>query len=230
MLRWWSRNSAVTTAQIVWLPWSSGPVLQQPVTEEAGQGVGAARLELPAEDVALAHRPSMSGDEALERVRRARVLRIAPVRAPRAVRVHRGSSHRRRAACSATSFRALFRALAVISQGITPPCPTSPVVGSATGAARAVPVLAVGAAAPAMAASPNRPDLAASSAAAVRGGVTLVLSVANPNPGYAIHQLHDRGRQPPHPHVGHDSPRAGAPSPSTARRTTRATTTRAPTP
>ena len=30
MLRWCSRNSAVTTAQIVWLPRSSGPVLQQP--------------------------------------------------------------------------------------------------------------------------------------------------------------------------------------------------------
>ena len=28
--RWCSRNSAVTTAQIVWLPRSSGPVLQQP--------------------------------------------------------------------------------------------------------------------------------------------------------------------------------------------------------
>ena len=30
MLRWCSRNSAVTTAQIVWLPRSWGPVLQQP--------------------------------------------------------------------------------------------------------------------------------------------------------------------------------------------------------
>ena len=30
MLCWCSRNSAVTTAQIVWLPRSSGPVLQQP--------------------------------------------------------------------------------------------------------------------------------------------------------------------------------------------------------
>jgi hypothetical protein len=28
--RWWSRNSTVTTAQIVWLPRSSGPVLQEP--------------------------------------------------------------------------------------------------------------------------------------------------------------------------------------------------------
>lgn len=28
--RWCSRNCAVTTAQIVWLPRSSGPVLQQP--------------------------------------------------------------------------------------------------------------------------------------------------------------------------------------------------------
>jgi hypothetical protein len=56
----------------------------------------------------------------------------------------------------------------------------------ATGAAWAVPVLAVGAAAPAMAASPNCPVLSVASATAVRGGVTLVLSVANPNPGYAI--------------------------------------------
>ena len=30
MLRWCWRNSSVTTAQIVWLPRSSGPVLQQP--------------------------------------------------------------------------------------------------------------------------------------------------------------------------------------------------------
>jgi hypothetical protein len=30
MLCWCSRNSAVTTAQIVWLPGSSGPVRQQP--------------------------------------------------------------------------------------------------------------------------------------------------------------------------------------------------------
>src|SRR6187200_2663890 len=30
MLRWWARNSAVTTAQMVWLPRSSGPVLQHP--------------------------------------------------------------------------------------------------------------------------------------------------------------------------------------------------------
>jgi hypothetical protein len=59
----------------------------------------------------------------------------------------------------------------------------------ATGAAWAVPVLAVGAAAPAMAASPNCPVLSVSSATAIRGGVTLVLSVANPNPGYAITSL-----------------------------------------
>src|SRR5208282_4456855 len=30
ILRWCSRNSAVTTAQIVWLPRSSGPELQHP--------------------------------------------------------------------------------------------------------------------------------------------------------------------------------------------------------
>lgn len=56
----------------------------------------------------------------------------------------------------------------------------------ATGAAWAVPVLAVGAAAPAMAASATCPVLSVSSATAIRGGVTLVLSVANPNPAYSI--------------------------------------------
>lgn len=56
----------------------------------------------------------------------------------------------------------------------------------ASGAAWAVPVLAVGAAAPAMAASPHCPGLTVSSATAIRGGVTLVLSVSNPNAAYSI--------------------------------------------
>ena len=57
----------------------------------------------------------------------------------------------------------------------------------ATGAAWAVPVIAVGAAAPAMAASPaDCPVLTVSSATAVRGGVTLVLSVSAPVPGFTL--------------------------------------------
>jgi hypothetical protein len=56
----------------------------------------------------------------------------------------------------------------------------------ATGAAWAVPVLAVGAAAPAMAASPSCPGLSVQSALALRGGVRLVLSVANPDPAFSI--------------------------------------------
>ena len=57
----------------------------------------------------------------------------------------------------------------------------------ATGAAWAVPVIAVGAAAPAMAASPaDCPDLSVTSATAVRGGVTLVLSVAAPVSGFTL--------------------------------------------
>ena len=38
MLRWCSRNSAVTTAQMVWLPTSSGPVLQQPSRKKPVSG------------------------------------------------------------------------------------------------------------------------------------------------------------------------------------------------
>ena len=57
----------------------------------------------------------------------------------------------------------------------------------ATGAAWAVPVIAVGAAAPAMAASPaDCPDLSVTSATAVRGGVTLVLSVVAPVSGFTL--------------------------------------------
>ena len=57
----------------------------------------------------------------------------------------------------------------------------------ATGAAWAVPVIAVGAAAPAMAARPRDcPVLTVTSATAVRGGVTLVLAVSAPVPGYTL--------------------------------------------
>ena len=57
----------------------------------------------------------------------------------------------------------------------------------AAGAAWAVPVIAVGAAAPALAASPGDcPVLTVTSATAVRGGVTLVLAVSAPVPGYTL--------------------------------------------
>ena len=99
----------------------------------------------------------------------------------------------------------------------------------ATGAAWAVPVLAVGAAAPAMAASPNCPVLSVSSATAIRGGVTLVLSVANPNPAYSITSLTTVPGSYRILNLEPDPEPAWAarPSPSTARAPTWATTTRA---
>ena len=57
----------------------------------------------------------------------------------------------------------------------------------ATGAAWAVPVIAVGAAVPATATSPATcPVLTVTSATAVRGGVTLVLAVSAPVPGFTL--------------------------------------------
>ena len=59
MLRWWARNSADTTAQMVWLPRSSGPVWQQPSPVEAGHRVGPTGFEIAAPHVALGHGPSI---------------------------------------------------------------------------------------------------------------------------------------------------------------------------
>ena len=67
MLRWWSRNSPVTTAQIVWLPRSSGPVLQQPSRKKPGHRVGAAGLQLGTEHIELRHEPQHAVRQSTQR-------------------------------------------------------------------------------------------------------------------------------------------------------------------
>ena len=53
--RWCSRNSEVTTAQMVWLPSVLGTGGAAAVPVEAGHRIGAARLQLVAEHVAVRH-------------------------------------------------------------------------------------------------------------------------------------------------------------------------------
>ena len=55
MPRWWSRNSVVTTAQMVWLPRPPDPVQQGPVAVEPSDRLGAAQLELSTQDIPIAH-------------------------------------------------------------------------------------------------------------------------------------------------------------------------------
>ena len=73
MLCWCSRNGAVTTAQIVWLPRLFGAGVAAAVAIEAGHRVAAAELEFAAEHVPFGHPASI----ALRRCRRA-VRAIGP--------------------------------------------------------------------------------------------------------------------------------------------------------
>jgi hypothetical protein len=56
MRRWCSRNSAVTTAQIVWLPRVLRAGRAAPIPVEPGYRVGATGLKLSTEHVAIGHR------------------------------------------------------------------------------------------------------------------------------------------------------------------------------
>ena len=63
MLRWWLRNSSVTTAQIVWLPRSSAPVLQhpsrkKPVIGSVPQGSSSPPRTLRSVTSPASHRPA----------------------------------------------------------------------------------------------------------------------------------------------------------------------------
>ena len=64
MLRWCSRNSAVTTAQMVWLPRSSGPVLQQPSRKNPVTGSVPQGSSSPPRTLRSVHPPSMPGQRA----------------------------------------------------------------------------------------------------------------------------------------------------------------------
>ena len=80
MLRWCSRNSAVTTAQMVWLPRSSGPVLQQPSRKKPVTGSVPQGSSSPPSTLRSFTAPSMPG---LTRVLRRRWSTItSPVSRP----------------------------------------------------------------------------------------------------------------------------------------------------